>query len=293
VAISSRRSAVRTLKGDELAKASLEHFSFARLTPRVKIRAKGTERNMDGITRRDLGGMLGSFAVYALLGEAQAAPKRGGISRWIEEQQALADDLSAGRIGGLDWSTGVARLAAGIDMDELIAELARARVTSAGPASGNDPQKRYVRFLDAEGRSRRLSYGVALFEFAPHNVITPHGHRHMVSAHMVVKGAFRIRNFDRVGDEPGAMLIRPTRDHVARTGQVSTMCTEQDNIHWFVPQGGPATTFDVVISGLDEGAPDYEIRAVDPVRGEKRPGGIIAAPIIGFDQSSNFYTASV
>jgi hypothetical protein len=248
---------------------------------------------MDGISRRDLGAIIGSFAVYALVGEARAKTGKGAIARWIDEQQGLAEDLSAGRIRGRDWSAGVERLAAAIDVEELMAELGRARVTPAPTPSGNDPQKRFVRFLDADGQPRKLAYGVALFEFAPDNVITPHGHRHMVSAHMVVKGRFRVRNFDRVGDEPGAMLVRPTRDYVARTGQVSTMCSERDNIHWFVPQGGPATTFDVVISGLDAGQPDYDIKAVDPLRGERIGDGVIRAPIIGFDEASRRYTAAI
>lgn len=248
---------------------------------------------MDGVSRRDLGAIISSFAVYALAGEARAASTRGTVARWIDEQQGLAEDLSAGRIGGRDWSMGVERLATAIDIEELLAELGRARVIPAPAPSGNDPQKRFVRFLDAEGKPRKLGYGVALFDFAPENVITPHGHRHMVSAHMVVKGSFRVRNFDRVGDEPGAMLIRPTRDYFARTGQVSTMSPERDNIHWFVPQGGPATTFDVIISGLDEGAPDHDIKAIDPVRGDKLAGGLIRAPIIGFDEASRRYPASV
>lgn len=248
---------------------------------------------MDGISRRDLGAMLGSFAVYALVGEARANPTAGAVSRWIDEQQSLAEDLSVGRIDGRAWSGGVERLARGVDPAELMASLSQARVTAAGAPYGNDPQKRFVRFLDAGGAPRRLAYGVALFEFAPHNVITPHGHRHMVSAHMVVKGAFRVRNFDRVGDEPGTMLIRPTRDYVARVGDVSTMCSERDNIHWFVPQGGPAATFDVIISGLDAGQPDHDIKAVDPLRGEKRPDGIIAAPVLDFAEASRRYTADV
>lgn len=247
---------------------------------------------MDGISRRELSALIGSFALYALIGEARAASKTR-MARWIDEQQGLAEDLSAGRIGGRAWSAGVERLAASIDVDELLDELKHARITPAPAASGNDPSKRYVRFLDAEGQPRRLAYGVALFEFAPDNVITPHGHRNMVSAHMVVKGSFRVRNFDRVGDEPGAMLIRPTRDYVARPGQVSTMCAERDNIHWFVPQNGPATTFDVVISGLDAGQPDYDVKAIDPVRGERIGGGVIRAPIIGFDEASRRYTAAV
>jgi hypothetical protein len=249
---------------------------------------------MDLLTRRDgLAAILSSFAVYALVGEARAAWKRGSVAHWIDEQQALASDLAGGRITGAAWSAGVEGLAVQVELEELWAEIARARVTSAGAPWGNDPAKRYVRFLDETGQPRKLNYGVALFDFAPGNVITPHGHRHMVSAHMVVKGAFRVRNFDRVGDEPGAMLLRPTRDYVARAGDVSTMCSERDNIHWFVPQGGPATTFDVVIWGLDEGAPDYDIKAVDPVRGDRLAGGVIRAPIIGFDEASRFYTAAV
>src|SRR5690349_21642503 len=102
---------------------------------------------MDILTRREgLGAILSSFAVYALLGEAQA--KAGTIGRWIDEQQALAEDLAAGRIGGTAWSAGVERLAAAIDPDELAAQLGHARLTAAGAASGNDPRKRYVRFLD-------------------------------------------------------------------------------------------------------------------------------------------------
>ena len=249
---------------------------------------------MNPLTRREgLATILSSFAVYALVGEARAASSRGGVARWIDEQQTLASDLAAGRIEGPAWSAGVERLSAQVDMEELWAEIARARVTRGGKGSANDPAKRHVRFLDPDGTPRQLSYGVALFDFEPGNVITPHGHRHMVSAHMVVKGALRVRNFDRVGDEPGAMLIRPTRDYVATVGDVSTMCTERDNIHWFVPQGGPATTFDVVISGLDRGAPDYDIKAVDPVRGERLADGLIRAPIIGFDDASRFYTAAV
>jgi hypothetical protein len=115
----------------------------------------------------------------------------------------------------------------------------------------------------------------------------------MVSAHMVVAGRFRVRNFDRVGEDEGVMLIRPTKDYIAEVGQVSTMASEQDNVHWFVPQGGPATTFDIVVSGLDRGAPDHLIQAIDPLRAKPRAHGTLAAPIIDFAEASRRYTAAV
>ena len=250
----------------------------------------------DHTRRALLGAALPAFLTYALLGEAKAAAPRGRLApaRWIDRQQEIALALSRGEIRPLAWCLEVERLGREVDLAELMATVKRSQVTAAGKGSHNDPLKRYVRFLDDTGAPRKLAYGAALFEFEPHNVITPHGHRHMVSAHMVVEGAFRVRNYDRVGDADGAMIIRPTRDYTARLGAVSTMCSERDNIHWFVPAGGKrATTFDVVLSGLDAGQPDYDIKAIDPLGGRRRSDGAIVAPIMTFDAAAERYTAKV
>ena len=244
--------------------------------------------------RRDaLAGFLSSFAVVALVREARGTPAEGRAAAWIEGQQAIAEALAAGRIGGLDWAHEVERLAREVDVAELMAAVRRSRITAAPPGGHNDPQKRFVRFLGPDGEPRRLAYGAALFDFAPGKVITPHGHRHMVSAHIVVSGRLRVRNFDRLGERDGAMLIRPTRDFVAATGAVSTMCAERDNIHWFVSDGGPAATFDIVISGLDPGAPDHLVEPIDPLGAVPAEGGSLLAPLIGFEESSRRYGAGV
>jgi len=238
---------------------------------------------------------LSAFTLVALAREGRGAESRsqGRARCWIDAQQDIAEGLAQGRLSGRQWALEVERLAGEIDVAELMAAVDKARVRTAGPPFHNDPQKRFVRFLDEQGEPRRLAYGAALFDFAPHNVITPHGHRHMVSAHLVVAGRFRVRNFDRLGDEPGAMRLRPTRDYVAGPGQVSTMCSERDNIHWFVPQGGPARTFDVLVSGLDPGRPDHLIEAVDPVRARRAGDGSLIAPIIDFETSSRLYTSAI
>ena len=238
---------------------------------------------------------LSSFALVALAREARgaAAPGEARARRWIDGQQDVAEGLAQGRLTARQWTLEVERLAGEIDVAELMAAVDKALIRSAGAPFQNDPHKRFVRFLDEQGRPRRLAYGAALFDFAPNNVVTPHGHRHMVSAHLVVSGRFRVRNFDRLGDEPGAMRLRPTRDYVAGPGRVSTMCSERDKIHWFVPQGGPAATFDVLVSGLDPGRPDHLVEAVDPVRARRAEDGTLIAPIIDFETASRFYTSAI
>lgn len=240
---------------------------------------------------------LGAVPLYALLAEAGAAQAlaAGAVSarRWIAEQQELALALAEGALRPAAWQSEVEALARRVDLAELAAEIARAQTRFTGRALPSYPVKRSLVFLDETGKRRRLRYACALFSFDPDKVITPHAHRHMVSAHLVMEGAFRVRTFDRLRDEEGALIIRPTADEVIGVGAVSTMSTERDNVHWFVPQAERAVTFDVIVSGLDPDAPRYEIQAVDPVRGERLPDGSLRAPILGFEESSRFYTARV
>lgn len=255
-----------------------------------------------GLTRRShLTGLFDAFVVVTLLGEVACAqpPRRMAARDWIVRQGELARAFKRGELLPTAWMAEVQRLAGEIDIAELMAEVDAAQLTANALPPTNDPRKRSVRFIDEHGEPRRLGFGAALFDFTSTNVITPHGHRHMASSHLVVDGAFRIRNFDRIGDvgAPGeaseAMVIRPTRDVIAGVGTLSAMTSARDNIHWFVPQSGPARTFDVIISGLDPGEPDYEIRAIDPLRGLQRSDGSILAPVIDFDTASALYTSDI
>ena len=240
---------------------------------------------------------LGSVPLYALLAEVGVAPSLAAAAasarRWISEQQELALALARGEILPAAWQAEVEALAGRVDLADLAAEIAKARTRLIGRALPSYPVKRSLAFLDEAGKRRRLRYACALFSFDPGNVITPHAHRHMVSAHLVMEGAFRVRTFDRLRDEEGALIIRPTADEIIGVGAVSSMSTQRDNVHWFVPQAERAVTFDVIVSGLTPGAPGYEIQAVDPVRGERLPDGSLRAPILDFEEASRFYTAAV
>ena len=246
--------------------------------------------------RELLVGALPAFAVFALLKEAAAdviLSARAPAGRWIARQDELARSLAKKKITQVEWHDQVNALARDVDVGELAFEIRRARTRPAGDPFGHDPKKRFITFLDADEKPLRLSYGAALFTFDKTNVITPHAHKHMASAHMVLEGKIRVRTFDRIADEDGAILILPTGDTVAEPGHAAAMTGDKDNVHWFAPRSPHAMTFDVIVDGLDSGQDRYVIQPLDPLAGERLSDSTIRAPLLSFEESSKRYTAAL
>ncbi len=250
------------------------------------------------IERRNfIAALLCAAPAYALLGECQASglitDRRLPARKWIEHHEELARGLRSGAIGLIQWSDAVTELAATVEIESLLAEIGRSRISDPNKPFMKDPVKRRIRFLDEQGIVQQLNYGVARFDFGPQNVITPHGHKHMVSAHMVLDGKVRIRTFDRVRDLDEGLLIRPSGDHIGTVGTAAAMTSAKDNIHWFTPVTATASTLDVIIDGLDKGADDYLIQPIDPLAGKIQPDGTLIAPILSFEESMNRYSAQI
>jgi hypothetical protein len=244
--------------------------------------------------RRLIAKTLVLLPVYALVAEARAAEaasdRRLAATLWIARQDELARALKSGELSPRGWHDAVNDLAREVEVPQLLAEAGR-DPGETRPAFMRDPVKRSVRFLDSDGRPRRLTYAAATFSFGPDNVITPHAHRHMASAHMVVEGRVRIRTFDRVADRADALVIRPTGDRIGEVGDAAAMTSAKDNIHWFTPASARATTFDVIVDGLDPGQSDYLIQPIDPLGGVHRADGTIVAPLTSFEEGMSRYTA--
>lgn len=179
-----------------------------------------------------------------------------------------------------------------VDLESLAYELRRARVKDAGAPFGHDPQKRFVTILGEDEVPFKLGYGLALFDFGPQSVVTPHAHRYMASAHLVIDGRVRVRTFDRVKDEEHFLVLRPTHDVLAEPGHSAAMTSSNDNVHWFAPRSKRAMTVDVIIDGLNKGKERYLIEPVDPLGGTQLADGTIQAPFISFDRSMERYRAS-
>lgn len=246
------------------------------------------------IDRRTALNSIGAFAAFALVeavGSARALAPKPSLSarRWLEEQEAIAHSLRSARLRPADWQAAVERLGAAVDRQELLAQTDFGRLRASFDFKDGMPAKRVVRF---PGEAvPKFSYGLAFFGFRRGQVITPHGHRNMVSAHMAVAGGFRARTFDRLRDEDRALILRPATDGPLRIGETSTMSAERGNVHWFVAEADESATLDVIIDNLDPAAPDpYVIDLVDPLGGERLGDGMIRAPLIDWDHSVSRYT---
>ncbi len=233
-----------------------------------------------------------AFALVAELSAASSRPSSISSRKWIAAHRELAQGLQTGALSQAQWHEGVTSLARDLDLELLAAELRRARIKNAGTPFGHDPQKRFVSILDEDGRPVKLGYGLALFDFGPESVITPHAHKYMVSAHMVIEGRVRVRTFDRLQDEEHALIIRPTSDVIAEPGDSAAMTTPRDNVHWFVPRSARAMTLDVIVDGLEANQEDYLIQPLDPLGGQPLRNGAVRAPIISFERSMRLYTSA-
>jgi hypothetical protein len=246
-------------------------------------------------TRRTLLQTCASFSVYALVAElahAKTNPQALPARRWLSHQTDLAVALSGGKISPAGWHREVNELSKQVDLESLAYELRRARIKDAGAPFGHDPQKRFVTILGEDEVPVKLGYGLALFDFGPQSVVTPHAHRYMASAHMVIDGRVRVRTFDRVKDEENFLVLRPTQDVLAEPGHSAAMTSSNDNVHWFAPRSKRAMTVDVIIDGLNKGKERYLIEPVDPLGGTQLPDGTIQAPLISFERSMERYRAS-
>ena len=255
----------------------------------VRLRSRRRASTIRVMLRRDLLGAFTAYALLAELGSSRAARRTRSTRAWLDRQEELAWGLAGGTLDPESWRRAVETLGREADVERLVAEALPSPEARALPSY---PRRRVLRYRGADGRPRQHRYAVVLFQLDRTSVITPHGHRGMQSAHLVVEGSLRARTYDRVGELPGALVLRPAGDRRLEAGEVSSIGPARENVHWFVPLGGrAAATFDVLVTGLEAGGPDYEVQPVDPLGGTELGDGTLRAPLLGFEESARRYAS--
>jgi hypothetical protein len=222
------------------------------------------------VKRRELNGALVAAIVYALW-------ERRALAAAVDEDwvAAIAEHAQALRTGAIDageWAEAMRSLAATIDIDDVLrrADFERVAAQLKLPESGAGAQRVRLPGVD----------GLKLFGMRRGCAIVPHGHDGSASMHLVVHGRLRGRQWDRIADESGALLVRPTSDRTHARGDASTATQDQDNVHWFEAESSLAFVFAATVSALD---PTRESRRVylDPDRATVESGDLVRMPVIG------------
>src|SRR5262249_35459125 len=130
-----------------------------------------------------------------------------------------------------------------------------------------------VAFPRLEGLPENLSYFSKVFGMKQDRAIIPHGHRNMVSCHLVLMGQLHLRHYAKVEEDKTHMMIRPTVDQKAGVGSHSSISDERNNVHWLKALTPTAYTFDVIV--LDLNGKPWDVDNIDPYGAEKVSGGLL------------------
>jgi len=114
--------------------------------------------------------------------------------------------------------------------------------------------------------------------------IPPHGHYRVVSGFLVLSGEVAARNYDRVQERDGGVLVRKVFDSVLGPGGFTTNSEHYHNIHWLIGLAPVSYLFRVTVLGTKvatfggPGRTDTRVY-VDPTAAPD-DSGLILAPYI-------------
>ena len=239
------------------------------------IRGRRGRRSLDRsaqrsilISRRELPGL--GLAQLVLRRPAFARAVAPNVQRWARLVRERCADLRRGTLAQQAWRAELARLYHDVPLAELLAAIDFERVAATMHLPDDDA---------ANAPLPSAGFGQKLFGMRRGRAVAPHGHDNMVSAHLVVRGRVRVRQYDRIRDEADHLLVRPSRDEVQSPGQLTSISDRRDNIHWLVADSDPAFTFDVIVDALDPSLP-YPYRQIflHPDRASPAADGCLRMP---------------
>lgn len=200
---------------------------------------------------RGAGGLC-VLPVAPLLGVGLAASPAAGGRLSATELLVALDELSralrAAEIDADGWQTRVEDLLARADHHDLLAALALDWKTVRVDARRTGQVACPLAASELRGCPAEPAFRPKLFAFESGHAIIPHAHHNLASAFWVLAGRFRGRHFDRIRDDPDAVIIRPTDDRSFQPGDGAAISDQRNNVHWFTALEDDALLFNVSVT---------------------------------------------
>jgi hypothetical protein len=233
-----------------------------------------------GVTSLLVVGLLDTL----LAGEAVPPAVAPILKGWLRGLHDRCGDLRGSAIPATAWQSEVTALLERVPLEALLRLIDFDGMLKIVPLPDDRATTRDPVFPPLEGLPDRTDYIRRVFLMGEDRAIVPHGHRNMVSGHLVIHGRLRVRLFERVRDEPAHLILCPTIDRDSRPGSATTVSDLKDNVHWLVATSKVAATFDVIVPGLDPARPTEFMDYVDPRRAESIGDGTLRAPRLDQDE---------
>lgn len=239
--------------------------------------------------------MIGSLFTLTLVeslckSEVLAKPIDRIANKWLIELEAISKDLISSKIQPIEWQRNIENILAQIELSDLLKAIDYQKLAKSVKFSGNHEYVTGVHFKDTKGLTDELSFDPYFYALKKDQAIVPHGHHNMVSMHMILDGQAHAKQYDRIADEPGYLIIKPTIDKIFDRKNLSTISDQKDNIHWFKAITGTVFMFNVGIFGINSGEQTTGRDYVDPDRGEKLPDGTIRARRLDHKEAYKLYS---
>jgi len=231
--------------------------------------------------RKFSGQLLKAVSSYALLSsvwnnDAIAKSISPNFNHWAIQLNEYCQDLRTNEISVVDWQSKVESLFREVEYTEFMNFIDFETLIKGFEYPDLGVSTKMVKFPALSGLPERTAFVKKIFGMKKDRAIIPHGHSNMASAHLILKGEMHIRHYEKVEELKDALVIKPTIDKIAKSGDVSSISDEKDNVHWFVANTDTAFTFDVIMLDLNEQS--YDIHNLDIYAQQKLSDGNLLAP---------------
>ena len=209
--------------------------------------------------------------------------------RYVADLDRICRDVKNRKIRQVEWQKTIEKMLAQANLEEILRLVDFEKLTRKIKLRDKGELSLRFNFRDVDGIPSKLVFGKQVFALGKGRSVVPHGHNNMATAFLVLKGKTHGRHYDRVKDEDGYALIRPTIDKKFGPGGYSTVSDDKDNVHWFTATSERAFIFNFHVLGLNPGGKKKTGRVYLDPKGEKTKGGLIRAPVLGFKKAHELY----
>jgi hypothetical protein len=199
----------------------------------------------------------------------------------------MCSDLKSESIAQKTWQVQIEELMNQIELKDILQFIDFERLIQGMQLPDLGVATKQVKFPKLDGLGDNVVFVKKIFGIKKSRSIIPHGHSNMASAHLVLKGEFDMKHYEKIHQERNHLIVEPTIDRIASIGSVSSISDEKDNVHWFIARGEQNYTLDIIMLDLND--KQYDIHNLDLNAAEKANGSQLRVPILDVETALKKY----